>query len=301
MRIAFLIAAHTDPDHLERLINVLFVDGITDFFIHIDKKSDITKFKHLENFNGIKLSDKRIYTTWAGSSQCRYQISLVDEVYKTGKVYDRVFFLSGQDYPIISIKEIIKSLEKNHDKEYICGLNITRQKSPHLKKINQYHFFRNLKAPYLLRRILIRISRDIMGLFPKRNPFFIHKNVRHDIYYGSSWFCLTWDCFKYIKTQLEDGEIFKFFKYAYAPDEMMIHTIVFNSAFKKNAFEILDIKASLPDLTPLHYIEYPPEGIKIFDEKDYETLISSRKWFFRKAITGHSDKLIEKINNFHHQ
>lgn len=45
MKIAYLIAAHTDPVHLSRLINALNVEGKTDFYVHLDKKVEINDYQ----------------------------------------------------------------------------------------------------------------------------------------------------------------------------------------------------------------------------------------------------------------
>ena len=42
MKLAFLISAHTDPEHLKRLILSLPEDAV--FVVHIDAKSDISAF-----------------------------------------------------------------------------------------------------------------------------------------------------------------------------------------------------------------------------------------------------------------
>lgn len=47
MKIAYLIAAHTDPLHLRRLISALEIPEVTDFYIHIDKRVDIAAFTGL--------------------------------------------------------------------------------------------------------------------------------------------------------------------------------------------------------------------------------------------------------------
>ena len=44
MKIAYLIAAHTDPKQLRRLVWSLDT-GENEFYVHIDKKQDISLFK----------------------------------------------------------------------------------------------------------------------------------------------------------------------------------------------------------------------------------------------------------------
>lgn len=295
MKIAYLISAHKDPIHLERLINALRIKNTTHFFIHIDKKVDKGVFANILKGSDITFCKERVYTTWGGSSQCLYQINLIKELINTDVRYDRVFFISGQDYPLISNNKLIEILNSTQT-EFIQGINISNPgDKSQLKRIRNYHFFRNYKGKDLIRRILVKFSRDTMAILPLRKKKLKINNQYWDIYFGSSWWCLTWECLNMIYSNLRDGKIFNYFKYAYGPDELMIQTIVFNSYLKQYAIkgEIMD----LPDLTPIHYIDYKG-SIKVFSKEDYDTLIKTDKWFFRKAETGKSDELLDMIDEY---
>lgn len=62
MKIAYMIAAHTDPIQLRRLVISLNGEDI-EFFIHIDKKSDIQPFLrelNLENVHFLKIESVQV-------------------------------------------------------------------------------------------------------------------------------------------------------------------------------------------------------------------------------------------------
>ena len=63
MNIAIMIAAHTDPLQLKRLVDSLCGLG-ADFYIHIDKKKNIDPFVNALKDNAVNLISKRIYTNW---------------------------------------------------------------------------------------------------------------------------------------------------------------------------------------------------------------------------------------------
>lgn len=63
MRIAYMIAAHTDPIQLRRLVISLNGEDI-EFFIHIDKKSDIQPFLRELNLENVHFLKNRISTSW---------------------------------------------------------------------------------------------------------------------------------------------------------------------------------------------------------------------------------------------
>lgn len=66
MRIAYLIMAHTDAPQLGRLVAALSVNETTDFYIHIDKKSDRSLFeKNIPKVGSfVKFIDNQVYTIW---------------------------------------------------------------------------------------------------------------------------------------------------------------------------------------------------------------------------------------------
>lgn len=112
---------------------------------------------------------------------------------------------------------------------------------------------------------------------------------------GSTWVGLTRPCALHVLDQLKNNRtMVKFFKKTYAPDEMVIPTIIMNSRFAKKEYISDDYNFSY--LSFLHYLVYK-EDIWSYDEKDYDTLMSSGKLFVRKLVSNKSEKLIERLDN----
>ena len=66
MKIAYMIAAHTDPVQLGKLVKSLEGPDV-DFFVHIDKKCSITPFEQsLNGLDGVNFVKKRVCTNWGG-------------------------------------------------------------------------------------------------------------------------------------------------------------------------------------------------------------------------------------------
>lgn len=66
-RIAYLISAYKDPLHLKRLCEVLSYNmSKVHFFIHIDKKVDITPFVNLVKGSNIHYVANRYWSNWGG-------------------------------------------------------------------------------------------------------------------------------------------------------------------------------------------------------------------------------------------
>lgn len=298
MKIAYLISTYTDPEQLMRLVDALYVKDKTRFFIHIDKGSQIDKALDFgEKKDQIKLTGKRVFVTWGGYSQCLYQKILIDECIESGIEFDRVMFLTGQDYPLVSNEFLFKELESYPGKEFIAATNISR--TDNLKqrsKIDRYHFYRDIKSRNSLWTSIKKLRRGILkNIRIKKNPNLEINGKTQDIYFGSSYCCLSFDCIKFIQKEMNKKVYKKYFKHTYIPEELLIPTIIFNSEFKDKAFELKGEPITLKATTPIHFIDYGKE-VKKFTEKDFDQLTGSGKWFFRKAATGVSDKLLDLID-----
>ena len=302
---AFLVTAHTDIEQLKRLSKRLMSLG--DIYLLIDKKQKdenyLTEVQTLVSNSGgaICLAQPRISIAWAGFSVCVGQRILLDACVKSGKEYDRVFFLSGLDYVLVSDEEFRAFFEANKEKEFVCGFNISRcHEERQLRRIKYYHLFRDipLKHTSFLRRAIIVGTRLALRTLGFRKPLSIPVGgTSWDVYYGSEWTSMTFACAKYVLKQMHENDVVrKYFATSYAPDELYIPTIVMNSEYGKHAIpcDSLDFKI----LTPLHYLNYIG-FIFTYDENDYGKLMSSGKIFVRKLVSGKSEKLIEMIDRNH--
>lgn len=298
-RYAYLIAAHDDPKQLNRLIHSLSDHNRNDFYIHIDAKANIELFREVLDKPNVYVCPTRIFTQWGGFSQCRYQKALIDLCLESNIRYSRIFFLSGHCYPLYSNKKIRNFLDGNPDTQFIKGMNITNcDNPPKIKdKLVLYHFFRDLKVSSgRVKRLFSGCSRLLFKFLPfRKKPYAVIEGRKCEIYQGSSWWCVTLDCLKEIACGLNDKNWISYFKYSFAPDEMFIQTIVFNSKFKNNAILHEGDYPGLVGLTPLHYLQYNG-AISTYDLTDIETLYESGKMFFRKAVSGKSDSLLDEID-----
>lgn len=303
MEIAFLVAAHTDAKQLFRLTWPLLEMG--DVFIHIDKKNKNPYFFKIldkiallkRNKNEVFILKNRISVAWAGYSQIKCQYLLFEQALNSHKKYNRFFYLSGLDYPIFSSNEFDFFLNKYPKTEFVSGYNLTQSTDKkQLEKICLYHFFRDIPLNHksILRRAIIGCTKLFLKYIGiRRKPYLIINNIKWNIYFGSQWICVTRECAKLIMEQLQHNKkLEKFFKTTYAPDELCIPTIVFNSTFSKNALycQNMDFK----ELARLHYLNYTTH-IWTYDEKDYNTIINSKKPFVRKLVSGKSEKLIRLL------
>ena len=302
MKIAYLISVYKDPEQLNRMIKALYRED-TYFFIHIDAKTDIKDFSHFFDSplqkGRIKFTNRRFYVQWGGWNQVNYQKELLESCIISGVNFDRVFILTGQDYPLFSNSRIEEELGRQPKKEYIKGLNlsvITSQKEV-LDRIVLYHYCRDLRIPYKYKKIFSFGCRIIMKLLPIRKKSYIMiDGQRYDVYMSSSYMCLTYDCAKYVYEEMcVNKHLMKYFRWSFVPEEMVIPTIIFNSRFKEQAITVNGIYRGLKNLSSVTYFNYD-KTIHVFTMDDYKELKESNMMFARKMQTGISDSLMNIID-----
>ncbi|MEO8170797.1 MAG: beta-1,6-N-acetylglucosaminyltransferase, partial [Oxalobacteraceae bacterium] len=117
MKIAYLILAHDNPEHLQRLITALSSSS-SSFYIHIDKKSNIAPFLSIKG-NHIHLTYERASVYWGDFSQVDAILILLRAAVADGCHFDRFVLLSGADYPLRSAASIGQFFESNRDREFM--------------------------------------------------------------------------------------------------------------------------------------------------------------------------------------
>ena len=308
MKIAYIITAYIDPRQLRRLISRLTISdktkGEAHFYVHVDKKFSQQPFESLFNEKEkVWFAPNRYRINWGGFNQVRSQLELLRMVYESHISYDRVVCLSATDYPLVSNNDLIKVFEANADTEYIGGYNLTKSKDKaQLKKVCQYHFFRDAPLPLKLKRLVCYASRQLFTVLPiRKHPWVIGRNgKRYDVYTGSDYWALSGKCAKMVyETMIVDDKLMKYFEYSFIPSEGVINTIVFNSRYKDKCliYNEDEMIPKLEDLTPLQHLQYG-KAIKVYTLDDWGELKNCGKMFFRKARTGISDSLLDKLDKY---
>lgn len=297
MNIAYLISAHTDAPQLKRLIDALHKDA--EFFIHIDKKSDITKFTSIIKGENIHFLEDRYDVRWGTIIEVYYQMALIQEVLDCRpKTFDRIFFLSGMDYPLWSNERITQYLESIGDKEILMGVNMTHPDTPK-KQTELYTTARPFfNLPFLSNKTNERIGilcRKIKKALGMKKSLTLPNGWT--LYKGSAWWCITYGLAeKLADTFYNNREVYKYFVDSFGSAETFIQTVAFNSEYKSRCIEYDGPYPGLDVLTPMHFIDYEPV-IKVMDETDYERLIKSDKMFTRKLLSVKSDTLVKLLKD----
>lgn len=296
MKLAFLISAHTDAQHLLRLINCLPSDS--DKYIHIDLKADINAFSAVAAQDNVQIINERYNVMWGSFLQVNFQRALMRAALSSGVNYDYLITLSGLDYPLWSNERILRFFEQNKGREFIQGVRVKEQgKGTRLYK--EYRFLNNHCWKYDTLKSKFRVAiRKIVYALGFCKPLTVKcDGICYDLYKGSDWWAITGNLAKYFMDFYDTHPAFiRYFKNSFSPNETIWQTIAFHSEFADRCILSVGIINKLEELTPLTYIG-DRDDIKILTEDDFDTLFKSDKMFCRKVVTGKSDKLMDMIDN----
>lgn len=271
MRVAYLIQAHDNYKHLQRLIDALN-DGNCAFYIHIDKKAAIPELKG----NNIFFIQNRVNVHWAGFSQVKASLYLMQTAVK--KSYDYYALISGADYPIKPIAYLYKLLETGG--EYI---DITKGYNRYAPK-SRYSFY-YFTDYYNRRNKKLTGTKIFMQLQQMLRKLRVRKAIPFQIYFGASWFVLSNTCIQYILDVVEKNKkLSSFFKFALSPDEAFFQTIIGNSHFLKHTKHLLT------------YTDWGVDPGPAIISKEHVALLKKEPYkFFARKFSDASTPVIELI------
>jgi len=187
-----------------------------DFYIHVDRKKDITAYLFLAKIPNVYLIKDRVNVIWAGYNTVEATLRSVKEIFRTGKHYNYIHLMSGQDYPIKSAGYIYDFFVANNGKEFLQFEHFDEWASESYPRIRTYHLI-NYRFPGKYR------FQWLMNKFlpARKSPLGIE-------FYGSSMFwAITSNCLKHIIEVIEKNARFKrFMRFTWGSDEFIFQTLV---------------------------------------------------------------------------
>jgi hypothetical protein len=257
---AYLVLAHNDPIHLERLVKA--IDYKAHIFIHLDKKTKIDRYLHIADINSVDFIAEREKVYWGGFSQVKAILNLIKAALKKTALenFTHLVFLTGSDYPIKPVSAFYDFLKSNRNRQFIKFINL-KEETPW--RLTNYWFMDPFQ-PFLDDSLFRRLLQKLFHLGVTRKPL---SNVSPA--WGSGNWAMTPECAAFIIQYLEQNPAYlNFYKYAHCPDEHFFHTIVANSPFLQEAGgfrEEIRWPHEVSNIT-LNF-----EG-RIFTDEDYEFL-----------------------------
>lgn len=286
-KVAYLILAHTDAIHLEKLVKA--IDYKARIFIHLDAKSRMSDFVGLKLPKSAEFIKERVKVYWGGFSMVKATLNLMKAALTSGEKFSHLVLLSGLDYPIKPSWAIYNFLTNHSNKQFIRFIDMQESPTPQMKRIFHYWFMEPIfPFSFYIDKSIRSILQKLLGLGVFKKPL---KNMAPT--FGSQWWAITPECASYILQFVVDNPQFvDFYKYSHAPDEHFFHTIVANSSYL-NQTDGFQKGIKWPrQMANLHIIYLN----KIFNESNFDEIKVSDKYFIRKVMSKKSSRLIELID-----
>lgn len=222
MRMANIIVLHQYPAMAERLIRTLYHRQF-DFYVHLDKKVDIAPFSNLARLPNTFPVQERKTVHWAGFSQLEAIGASLRAIFSSGRSYDYVNLLSGQDYPIKPAGYIYDFLNAYVNHSFLSSETPpTAWWNDAHQRYTRYHLIDyGFRGKHRLENLL-------SNLLPEREfP------LPYQLYGGpaAAYWTLSGEAAFYLSHFLSEKKYYSFFKHTWAPDEFLVNTIVMNSPF----------------------------------------------------------------------
>lgn len=185
---AYLIIAHNEPDVLSVLVRMLD-DPRNDIFLHIDSKSDISRFKQ-----GCIKSHlyfvPRLNVLWGDFSMIRCELSLFSFARDKGP-YAVYHLISGVDLPLKSQDYIHSYFDIHRDENMISILDYDSTAKEVTKRMSYYWLF-----PHRGKNVILHYLSCASVYVQKL--LHINRNRNLKFYKGSEWCSLSDDFVCYI-------------------------------------------------------------------------------------------------------
>lgn len=290
-KLAYLLLVHADPDHLEKLIQVL--DYRADFYIHVDAKKDPEPFQQrLRHKTNIHFIEERYSVAWAGISMIDATLALLRTVMATSESYMRLVLLSGSCFPIKPAPYIYEYFQNRPDEEFINYIDM-RESPEHYYPFVKHKWFKEpfYRGHFKPAIFLDKVTRRLMNwtrLKNKWDPTIIP-------YFGSQWWALTPQVCAYILAYVEQHPAYyEMNRLSFSPDEHFFHSILGNwPEFAARHRGLMPYKGKGTYMANLHIIHH--SLAKWYTLEDWPEVAQSEKLFVRKLNSKVSAELIENI------
>lgn len=271
MRIAVLVIAHEDADHLNALVTHLAASF--DVYVHLDRKGDM---KTLDVSRGERIhviSRRRVH--WGSYGMIQATLDLMTLAVRSQA--DRYLLISGRDIPLLSNGSIDAFFRERTDREFIeCArLPLPADAGEHgwLDRVSWFYSPSERGIPGLRGRLLgrarsvsyrlnsgLRVSRPTRGL---------------EFYGGSNWWNLTHDAVQGV-VDLVDREprYLRRFRMTGSADEIFVQTALMAIGFGDRV-----------ESTSLRFVDWTtgPEFPRTLRTEDHTRIRESGMLFARKV------------------
>lgn len=240
MKLAVLILAHKNVHQVTRLIESLRASDV-DIFLHADKKWELNEQEIALLRQQCYMIETRISCALDSAELVDAELELLRTATQHGN-YQYFCLISGQDYPLYSIQEILRKLERCYP-EPILDVTPYAQGNWVWMKFNASSWYKSknsaLNQRYMGKKSTVKKLKKLgyllwdICVIQRFNTLARKlKRMGMGIYGGSAWWILPDTIVKKILAmQQENTEFCNLLRDAFTPEETFFQTMVMNSDF----------------------------------------------------------------------
>lgn len=293
MKIAYLIIAHHNPNHLRRLVSQLISDPRNHCFVHIDKKSKV-KFDLPESDQITMLRDrKKVY--WCDYSNVVVTLDLMRAALKHHLGMDFFVLMSGSCFPIRSQTYVHDYLSEHRDDVFLMSdtlpssvfnkrIGLIKWRAPKPYKKDSLHHKAYLR---LQKHKVVETMRDYTTVFGDMKP-----------YSGSQWWAWGREASEYVVEFADSNPAFmKYFERTVCPEESFFPTILENSSFAekiRSTVTFVDWSDGPPHPVDMAHKHLEMIAVEPF-VSDYNPAQPTSHYLFARKFLEESGDLIAEI------
>ncbi|GEM66221.1 hypothetical protein SF1_42030 [Sphingobacterium faecium NBRC 15299] len=262
---AFLIICHKNEVQICELIKTILTQKHNHCIVFCDLNFTIKKtLKKLSITQArVEIIHSNFKIQWGEFSMVRASLILLEKAYNSQNNFKYFHLISGQDFPIKSIREIANFF-KNNDRIYIDYFMLPRKDGQWFPNGGMDRYINN-----------------------NPNKHYIPNNIK-SLYGGSQWWSITRESVLYIFNYLDSNPSYlTFYKDTFIPDESFFQTILLNS--EKLNKKIVN--------NNLRYIDWEsgPTYPKILMNMDFWKIVQSDCIFARKIDQIENTNIIDLL------
>lgn len=275
MKQVILIHAHKDLDQLNTLVGQLCDEDFL-IWVNLDRKCAIDPARV---HPAARLVGRRIDIRWGDFSQVEATLNSLREIVAAVPEFDKVVFLSAQDFPLLPNARLKHELAALAGRELIDVAPIGAHGWP---VAFRYQYFHTAGGPAA--RLACGLANGALRLCRRRRPMV----AGLEPYGGSQWWALSRACVLDVLLRVErNPALARFFRTVMCADELFFQTLVMNSDFRERVLG-----------RNLRFIQWPDAGSRspqVLGEGDFDAIAASGDHFCRKLDSKLSAALLPRL------
>lgn len=287
MKIAVAMLCHKNVEQINSLLRTMENKNIS-FFIHVDKKSTISRDDISGNNITVIPKDYSVDIQWGGFGMIEATLRLIETIRQSNQGYDYIWLMSGQDWPLRSSDDIVKYVENHNGDDFIEILPDQESFDRGYCKRNTLYYPRWMVSNNTYVKVIKHLFWFVTG-GRKSTKIFRRKTEVEKFYYGSQWWLLSKQSIDVMMDFLnENGWYTDYFKHSLVPDESFFQTLY---------GKLIGVEKAKPEVCFVNWKDSrnSPKDITCEDE-DMINAIKSYYLVARKIDFNVDCQIVDKMN-----